>query len=452
MDAYSVVDRFTPNRICSRAGSVGKMRIGIVTVGFLLILAGVIFRPAVYLAILFCGAAILLVPNTFDIMCLLFSWMSVASIFKISAGGTSMFTFLELIAVCVFLLRDRKINGYFFAGFLALFVYLLPGVNGNYTEFIKVLLNPLLLYFFVRETDPSRLRTLSNYYISGVLYSSVLGYFIDIIPHLSEFVMYKTQGRNETLVTRFSGLMGDPNYYSIHLVLAITICIFFYMQKKLGGVKFWLLLALFSAFGAMTGSKSFLLMLLVLILSLIVFAFITRQYKKAILLFAVVPILLFLILSGKITLFSITFDRLLTSYQNQRLTTGRSDLWAQYLDIFKNDLRILFFGSGIGDRNVYRPVHNVYMEFVYTCGLCGSALFLGTFFLAARNGKKGSGPLIRALPLLIMLVMWFFLCMFYAYDFVYQMALAIMFFQTRAPRSSDQDAAKQELNLQGLQK
>lgn len=404
-----------------------------VSFGYLVILMGVMASPMRYVSALYCFGALLLARDRADIICMLFAWISVSPIFKFTPGATSTFTYLELLAIGKLFWMDRKINKRFLFCWLVYLSYLVVGMGGEYATFIKTVMMPMLLYLLTKEPNYDQLKQTSLYYIVGTLVGSVLGLCKAFIPNLSSFLSdYKIVNVSYSTVTgfsaeiRFSALWEDPNYYSIHLIAAIAICIILYLRKELPVYLFYGTYGVMTLFGAMTGSKSFLLMLVLVTIILMIGLFKDCQYRQLLFLLALVVGFLVLVMLGRVDLFSRVLARLENvNNSTTGLTTGRADLWVYYLNLFwENPLKLLV-GNGLQRGFSYRPPHNTYIDFIDLLGLLGATLsavvIIMPYFIMPKSGK-GSGKV-----LFVILIMYFFLSMFYAIDFVFELAIAFSF-------------------------
>ena len=104
-------------------------------------------------------------------------------------------------------------------------------------------------------------------YIAGVLTSSLLMYVNLSLFRITEYVSSKTErlvgadvGDN---ITRFAGLYGDPNYYSVNIIVAMILILCLYRKRKINSIHSIILIVPFVFFAAKTGSKSALLMLII---------------------------------------------------------------------------------------------------------------------------------------------------------------------------------------------
>ena len=55
------------------------------------------------------------------------------------------------------------------------------------------------------------------------------------------------------------------------------------------------------------------------------------------------------------------------------MTTGRSDIWKMYYNVFKEDIKIFLIGAGISVPGyMYRSAHNFFIEIIYHIGIVGA--------------------------------------------------------------------------------
>ena len=404
-----------------------------VAMGFILTIMGVVIRPIMVVAVLYCFGIVLMDPKRINAVCMLFAWLSVSPIFKFGPGTTSLFTYLELLAIGKLLWVDKTIHKVFLASWFAYLTYITVGMGTEYTEYIKTAMLPLLLYLLTKHMCYDYIKKVSFQYITGIIVGSLLGLCKEVIPNLKYFVAeYKTVNVSYSHATgftseiRFSALWADPNYFSVHLVIAISICVILYLRNEIKSYLFYGIYGNMVLFGAMTGSKSFFLMLIVLTFFLMVGLLRNRQYKQLFILITLVCGALLLMMLGYIDIFSRVFVRLdRINNGSSDWTTGRMDLWTYYFQEFWNDPFKMFVGNGLEGGFSYRPPHNTYIDFIDILGIGGTAITIMTitasYFSVPQNGK-GSRVI-----LLVIAVMYFFLSMFYAIDLVFEVALAFSF-------------------------
>lgn len=405
-----------------------------IAVGYLLIIAGVVFRPAMYLATLYTIFAVLLEKESIIIICYLFAWLNVSTIFKFSVDGISVFTLLELLAISKILLKKRSIELRFFILWVLYVAYLMIGMGDAYTDLIKTAMMPLMLYSIVYQMNYSKLRTAATCYTLGVLVSSVLGLLRNAIPNLKEFIFYKSvnlsysAGSGFETSLRFSGLLADPNYYSIHLILVMSISVIMYLRKELKPILFISIYVAILLFGAMTGSKSFLLMAAIVTMIFVFSLIKERQFSRFLVISILILVLLIMMYAGRIDVFSVVVQRIMnvnTGFSQTGMTTGRIDLWEIYGNMFSDNYIKFLVGNGIGvGHSYYRPPHNTIIDFLDIIGVLGTiiitAIVIRTYQITPREGR-GSKIILLVAP------MFLFLSMFYSFDFCFGIAMIFCF-------------------------
>lgn len=402
-----------------------------VILGFALVVAGVAVRPVMYLAAVYFAGLIILEKNTQYMTCMMFAWLSISPIFKFSVGGTSFFTYLELLVISKLIIRNRKLEAGFFLALGLYSMYMMLGMGSEYTDLIKAICVPMLIYFFSKDMTYESLKTCTFYYIFGIVTSSIVGLSKGLIPNMTAFVNYKNvrMGQSASSIVfadRFSGLWTDPNYFSIHLILAIAVTSVLFSRKEIKSTTFYAIYATMIAFGALTGSKSFILMLVVVtVLSLIVFLK-EKQYTHSIFFGVIIIAGVFLLLSGYIDVFSRTIYRI-QNVSTLGFDTGRSDIWKGYLDMYSDSLPLLLFGSGLGKSFLLRVPHNTYVDIFVLFGIVGGILCLVSFYYAIRPFAINRKPQ-SVLPLISLAAMYFALSMYYSVELPFQILIAFGYF------------------------
>lgn len=404
-----------------------------VILGFALVLAGVIARPIMYVAAVYGAGLILLCRDEDSILSALFAWLSISSVFKFSPNATSIFTYLEIISIVKLFLMNREIEKRLF-GVLSLYIiYTLIGSGFDATTYIKTIMLPIIVYLTVRNMDYARLSKISGYYILGVFAGSLMGVCRAWIPNINSFIAYKSvnlsysAGTGYESAIRFSGLWGDPNYYSIHLLLVMSICILLYIRKQIGIISFSGIYGGVIVFGAMTGSKSFIIMVAIVTFFFVLSLIHNRQFSRMIFILSLVIVVLLLMYTGKIDIFSTVLTRFAnvsTGFARSGLTTGRLELVQYYLHLFIEDPIKLLVGNGIGVGHSYRPPHNTLIDFLDIVGVLGTALFSAVIVrIYKQTPSDGEGSAF----ILLIVPMFFFLSMFYSIDFCFELALILCF-------------------------
>ena len=194
---------------------------------------------------------------------------------------------------------------------------------------------------------------------------------------------------------RFTGLLRDPNYYSIDALFLIfsastyaTLC-----NKN----KFLYIIPLVFM-GLCSVSKTFILLLFLGIFISIVLNIKKINFKNLILGFII--ILIVIMLAYKYGLIDLIMDKYLYRSETTSLLTGRDKLWIFYISsLLKNPLILLFGKSLTYYSKILNPgiidsfftnfvAHNTYLDFILSWGIIGTILyliFLSTIFQNFKN-------------------------------------------------------------------
>lgn len=401
--------------------------------GVLLITAGVPFRPVMFAAVIFCGFAVIFINNPKTVICLMFTWLSFSTIFKFAMGDTSIYTYLQFIVILKFLIMKRKVDTRFFLYWFLLTVYVLIGGIGSLRDSIKFVMIPLMIYVFSRETDGQDINRVSYYYLLGVFTSTIVSFLREYIPNMSSFVGLKYVNLTFTATgwqraNRIGGLWGDPNYYSVHLILAIAILIVWYSQERIKLPWFIVGYSALAVFGGLTGSKSFLIMFAILTVLIVYSVFKNKKYLLGAFLLILICIAGLLLITGYFDVFSTVLKRLSTAENVSDVTTGRLDLWFEYFNIFFSRPIKALFGNGINNGFTLSTPHNSIIDTLDLLGLVGTIIFYICLYLSVSSTRTTIDKKRRSfLPFIGIFGIYMGLSMFFSIDFGFELFLAFGF-------------------------
>ena len=206
---------------------------------------------------------------------------------------------------------------------------------------------------------------------------------------------------------RYAGLRVDPNYFASDFVIAIAIL----FVLRINGVFRYLFYPVFALLVIAilpTGSKSYLLLLFVLVLVYVLLEIVKHrsQAKKTVLhIFTTVGIVAFLCLLFLENV-QFIFERLGADYTNivesdtversalfnfiNNITSGRLEIWLIYFEAIFASVGAALFGHGICAPNIGRFLgntelapHSIYVDMLYHIGIFGFMLYVawGLFLL-----------------------------------------------------------------------
>ena len=340
-----------------------------------------------------------------------------------------------MISLFIFFIKGNKvtlnillISGLYIA-YLALCTIFIH--DSEIIDVVKQGMIIVLLFYFVRIYPIQEYKKLSLFFIVGMLLSSFIALFADYIPNFYEFV--RRVGYNTEIKNRFTGLNGDPNYYSVNIILAFGLLISLYYKKDISKLLFWGIFVALSIFGLLTYSKSFLLMYAIVCLIVLVLTVKTKDvigFGVLVVLGAGVLALAFI--EGSVV--QLTIKRLLEADDLDALTTHRSTLWKKYVQYLLDNPTVLFFGAGI---TITGPVshgiekfgsHNAYIDIIFRLGVFGTIIFIGAIIVCFMEIKKNKKTPLNFLGITLGAIMYFFLGMLTAYELIFQFFLAYLIF------------------------
>ena len=367
-----------------------------------------------------------------DSICLLMLLMPFANIFKASPTSQSFFTYLILFYVLWYLFKKRQINAPFLLHFVLLLVFLVAQMlmSMHILRTVKFVANILLIYLVVNGSTLKDNKRIYLYYIFGMIISSAVVAF-GVIPNLESYVGTKDLGYDYEKLARFAGLYGDPNYYSVNIIISLCLVVTLHHKKQLGTVLALLFAAVLVTFAIMTYSKSAFLMLLLPLLMLLYSQICSRKYFVFVVLSLAAVVLVSSVLAGRIEAFNTVLSRLLGD-DGGSLTTGRDVLWANYIGYIGKSWWTAIVGGGFNAPLIGKhAAHNTYIDLIYYLGIVGTVLLGGTFYAII---KLTPAPLKRNLlnysVFLCVMAMYFFLSELFYFDWAFHIIIAILVLKT----------------------
>ena len=124
----------------------------------------------------------------------------------------------------------------------------------------------LLLYYLRNEKLDTDINMTVIVYSIGIALSSILALFKPTLPVVDLFItesMLKLKGTE--YASRFSGLQGNPNYYTLDITIALAAIVVLLYNNRNTNIH-TIFLVILSVFGLMSVSKSFLIAWIFLII------------------------------------------------------------------------------------------------------------------------------------------------------------------------------------------
>lgn len=373
-----------------------------------LALGGLLFLRAlhdffVFPAALLALGAMLLLPVG-EATALLFFALPMANIFKISVDLFSFFTLMFFLLLARLLLT-RKLHVGPFLSVALLFIFLLSISGADQMMTLVSMALGFLLLFYLSKEQTLDFKMMLLAYTAGILLSSVLGMMQASLPIVQQYVADATMRLGtDTYITRFAGLQGNPNYFTMDISLALSGLSILMMRSK-KSLLYILLFTVLSVIGFLSISQSFLIAWFVMLLWILLSSLQTSSSRmlKILLGLGIAVCFVYFFSTESINAYLARFTEAKGTSLGEA-TSGRTDIWKNYLTTIVNDTKLFFLGSGIGGPLVgTKGAHNTYIEAFYTFGLVGVVLYLISLAQCVHLPRE-KRLLISFTPLLVFLV------------------------------------------------
>ena len=177
-------------------------------------------------------------------------------------------------------------------------------------------------------------------------------------------------------VIRFYGPFQDPNYYAMLLVTALALLTKLKDSSCIRWGSFLLGSLALIGCGILTYSKTFFLMLVLLVAVYLVWQFWNKRVFRGIFMTLAIVILGGILLFSEGSPFAVVISRLTSAVDLGDLTTGRSDVFVEYFRAITKSVGSVLFGAGLGAGKLSRDPHNLMLEISYYVGLVGLVLMV----------------------------------------------------------------------------
>jgi len=321
-----------------------------------------------------------------------------------------MVAFFAIVCLVLFIVKttrkEKNQSALLLCGILAFIAYGFLTSIKSLTDFAMldryayIALHMVLLFFvFVLKKDLN-FKHLVFFFIAGILTSSVIGAFVEVIPALATRIAeYRSYG-----LTRFCGLTGNPNRFHMFVLAGIVGLFVLDLQKQVLKRQLFPLLAILLALGLSTVSRTFFVVIVILLVAYITLK-IVREKKaalKRVLVIGAVTLAICLVMAPYTGATANRIINIPEKAENQiikrlkplrhdRLKTlpelppdfddpGREGIWERNLKDWMSSPTAFLFGRGFGSQNIGQiHQHNDIVFFLVKSGLVGLLLFI--FFL-----------------------------------------------------------------------
>ncbi len=251
-----------------------------------------------------------------------------------------------------------------------------------------------ILYIIIKFPEDVQLKF--NFRVLGIalLIASIYFAFHSVSPHMQETIDIFYISEN---MIRFSGLFNNPNTFALICEIGMFALAYYIMTGK-ADKKDLLAFVIYIALGIMTFSKTFMVIMSVVMLLMAIYAIKThsKQAWFCVIAFILITTIIVIVVPEFVLVYlnrfgagagaGSTTDEIISA-----VTTSRSKVWKEYIKfLFANPLAILL-GRGLGAPilSVY-STHNMYLGIVYQFGIVGAILLGILFALVFWDARKGN--------------------------------------------------------------
>lgn len=268
--------------------------------------------------------------------------------------------------------------------FLLLVCYLMLRMQSSLSDFVLCVSQLLIIYLMISFLDAQTIVLDIELFVLNVAVSSIYALLVRNSPAITNIIGTEVAAYFGSSLTRFQGLFRDPNYYMSLVIMSIVLLTLLNFKKYISKYLFLLGVGCMFLFGALTYSKTFLLLLCLYWLLCLIYLIRGKHYILAITFIAGTAFLAILLSN---TLFATTLYRITSASSVSELTTGRSALFGTYFREILSSARVMLFGAGMSAAILEKGTHNLFLEIQYYIGLIGLILF---FFYFGGPGYLGS--------------------------------------------------------------
>lgn len=314
----------------------------------------------------------------------------------LTTGRVSLLAWLSIAAVLGYVVKNGVLDTPSLVWLVILLDYMLLRMQTAINEFVLCFSQLALLFILISTQKKGTIVQSAQAFCFSVFFSSVYSLIFRNTAQLRSLLGSEKAAYWGSSLMRFQGLFRDPNYYMTTVVIAIALIAVLWINKDISNRTFIGGACCLVFFGALTYSKTFIIVLAVCALIFVAMLF----YKKHYLLGSISIIVgcVMAVVLAK-TLFSVTLYRIFSTNNLYDFTTGRSELYVEYFYEITSSAGFLLFGKGLSADILERGTHNLFLEIIYYFGAVGFFLMMAYFFsllhLMKRsfieNGKEQKG-------------------------------------------------------------
>lgn len=328
----------------------------------------------------------------FPILLYLLPWSPLMKFYK---GGISFFTIMLLVVSLVSLIKNRmsiKLYQIVLTALMAISTAIAKIIQENditysYLFFFAML---LILPCITKFINSNSFNETTFFFALGIITAALSAQQLVVYHNIAQYITVDSY----LTITRLSGYYGDPNFYSAHITACLAGILMLLSQEKDRMKQTVLIIAtvLLIYCGMLSASKMF-----VVVLACLFFFWIPVLMEKGGRGNSRVRMFVGLICAGGIFISSSVFKELLQIIDDRfayaanvsQLTTGRTDIWKNYINEFLENIDITLLGEGYSTVILDgRASHNTVIQGVFQFGLIGLPLIAAWMYFFIKSILK----------------------------------------------------------------
>lgn len=314
---------------------------------------------------------------------------------KFYKGGISFFTIMLLVVSLVSLIKNRmsiKLYQIVLTALMAISTAIAKIIQENditysYLFFFAML---LILPCITKFINSNSFNETTFFFALGIITAALSAQQLVVYHNIAQYITVDSY----LTITRLSGYYGDPNFYSAHITACLAGILMLLSQEKDRMKQTVLIIAtvLLIYCGMLSASKMF-----VVVLACLFFFWIPVLMEKGGRGNSRVRMFVGLICAGGIFISSSVFKELLQIIDDRfayaanvsQLTTGRTDIWKNYINEFLENIDITLLGEGYSTVILDgRASHNTVIQGVFQFGLIGLPLIAAWMYFFIKSILK----------------------------------------------------------------
>lgn len=336
--------------------------------------------------------------------------LSGVSYIFLSTGRVSLLAWLSIAFALWNIIKNGISANLSFVILLMLLDYMLIRMGTEINNFVLCFSQFLLLYILLSTQKRPGIIPSILAFCGSIIVSSIYALIFRESTSIRSLLGDEVFAYWGSSLTRFQGLFRDPNYYMTMLLISIALMAVLFMNRYISYKVLLGSMGVLVFFGALTYSKTFIMVLAVFVIFFIFKIFREKHYLLGF------GSIFFILIAAAIlfnTLFSVTLYRIESANNLYDLTTGRSELIVEYFNEITKSASSLFFGSGLSADILTRGTHNLFLEVIYYFGLTGLFLmvlyFISLFHLLSNKfeqREKSSKNFFNYVVLIVFLLLF----------------------------------------------